>query len=91
MPLLAAYARAVVQEELAAEHLRAEGHVVNGKASAWLIVQEKATRAMVSLSLRLRLSPQARTPQYTKAPSRPLSYYERMQSGDLENGDDIGG
>jgi hypothetical protein len=33
---------------------------VGGKANPWIVVQEKAQRAMVALSARLRLSPQTR-------------------------------
>ena len=36
------------------------GAVINGKPSPWITVQEKAVRAMVALSMRLRLSPQSR-------------------------------
>jgi hypothetical protein len=55
LPLVCAYVRAIVLEERAAVQLR--------KAptdSKWLAVWEKSQRALVSLSLRLRLSPQAR-------------------------------
>jgi chaperonin subunit len=36
------------------------GAVIDGKPSPWITVQEKAVRAMVALSMRLRLSPQSR-------------------------------
>jgi hypothetical protein len=44
--------------ELSAEALgdRPEGAVIDGKANAWLVVQEKCIRAMTALSMRLRLS-----------------------------------
>jgi hypothetical protein len=45
--------------ERAAQQLR-EAPVVGGKPSPWLPVREKATRELVALSMRLRLSPQAR-------------------------------
>jgi phage terminase small subunit len=60
LPLLVAYVQAVAQHDRAVQAIRREGDVVNGKASPWIVVQEKAQRAMVALSMRLRLSPQAR-------------------------------
>jgi hypothetical protein len=58
--LLSRYCEAVVLAEKAARELRRGAVLKGGKVSAWIIVQEKAMRAMVSLSMRLRLSPQAR-------------------------------
>src|SRR5262245_31690285 len=55
--LLCRYCEAVVLAERAAKHLRKIA-VFDGKASAWIVVQEKAVRAMIALSMRLRLSPQ---------------------------------
>jgi hypothetical protein len=60
MPLLTRFCEADVLGDLAALRLRQEGAVVDGKANAWLIVLEKSQRAIVALSLRLRLSPQSR-------------------------------
>ncbi len=34
--------------------------MIDGKASPWLMVQEKSVRALTALSMRLRLSPQSR-------------------------------
>jgi len=59
-PLLCRYCEAAVLAEQAAHELRQTGAVVNGKSSPWIVVQEKAVRAMVALSMRLRLSPQSR-------------------------------
>jgi phage terminase small subunit len=59
LPLLARYCEATVLAEQAAQELR-RGAVVDGKVNPWLTVQEKAVRAMVALSMRLRLSPQSR-------------------------------
>jgi phage terminase small subunit len=55
LPLVCAYCRAIVLEQRAAAQLRK-----TPTDSKWLAVWEKAQRAMVALSLRLRLSPQAR-------------------------------
>ena len=78
MPLVAAYARAIVSDELAAKMLREQGQVVNGKPNPWLVVKEKAHREMIALSLRLRLSPQGRA-QHPPKPEAKTSYYERMR------------
>jgi phage terminase small subunit len=59
LPLLSRYCEAAILAENAALELRG-GVVVDGKPSPWIVVQEKCVRAMVSLSMRLRLSPQSR-------------------------------
>ena len=59
LPLLSRYCEAAVLAEQAALELH-DGAVVDGKPSPWIIVQEKCVRSMVSLSMRLRLSPQSR-------------------------------
>jgi hypothetical protein len=56
---LARYCEIAILAEQAALELR-NGAVVDGKPSPWIVVQEKCVRAMVSLSMRLRLSPQSR-------------------------------
>ncbi len=59
LPLLSRYCEASVLAERAAQQLR-DAPVIDCKPSPWLPVREKATREMVALSMRLRLSPQAR-------------------------------
>ena len=59
LPLLVRYVEAIALGDQAAEQLRL-GAVIDGRASPWITVQEKAVRAMVALSMRLRLSPQSR-------------------------------
>jgi phage terminase small subunit len=88
LPLLASYAVAVCHERNANEHLRAEGHVVNDgtKLSPWVIVAEKANRAMMALSTRLRLSPQSRA--RTKVKPARISAYERMRMEEEGDGGD---
>jgi hypothetical protein len=77
LPLLISYASAVVLHERAIAQLRA-APVVDNKSSPWLNVFEKTGRAMVALSMRLRLSPQARKPNQIKGKAPlPLSHYER--------------
>jgi hypothetical protein len=60
LPLLCRYVEASILAERAAEQLR-EAPVVDGKPSPWLVVQEKSLRTLTALSMRLRLSPQARS------------------------------
>jgi hypothetical protein len=59
--LIEQYAQSIVAARQAHEHLRSEGYVLNGgRASSWLVVWEKATRASVALAAKLRLAPQQR-------------------------------
>ena len=83
LPLLCAYCRAIALEVRSAQELAA------GDDKA-LVRWEKATKAMVALSMRLRLSPQSRQPNNPSRPSRPepaTSYYDRMA---LEEGGEGG-
>lgn len=73
LPLLTQYAGACAMAAEAQQHLDADGAVVGGRASPWLIVQEKSVRAMTALSLRLRLSPQSRLDRKTATLSRGRS------------------
>ena len=72
LPLLSRYCEAAILAERAARELR-NGAVVDGKPSPWVVVQEKCVRAMVSLSMRLRLSPQSRIDPKTLARQQPYS------------------
>jgi len=78
LPLLCRYAEACALAEQAAQELRQGGAVIGGRPSPWIMVQEKANRTIVALSMRLRLSPQSRAPNN---PSRkpPTSAYDRMR------------
>jgi phage terminase small subunit len=58
--LLCRFVEADALAERAADELRKNAVLKNGKPNAWLAVQEKNVRALVSLSMRLRLSPQSR-------------------------------
>jgi len=72
LPLLSRYCEAAVLAEQAALELR-NGAVVDGKPSPWIVIQEKCVRAMVSLSMRLRLSPQSRLDPKSLARQLPHS------------------
>jgi phage terminase small subunit len=77
LPLLAAYCRAVVMEQRAAGEFSREPILPDGKPNPWGVIHAAATKSLLGLSLRLRLSPQGRGKPSTKAEPR-LSYYERM-------------
>ena len=87
-PLLCRYCEAVVLAEKAAQELRRRGAVTkDGRVSGWITVQEKAVRALVSLSMRLRLSPQARLDAKKldrRGGVRP-SAYDVLNAGGWEN------
>ena len=77
LPLLTQYCAAAVLNDQATAELRITP-IVNGKPSPWLAIYEKTNRAVVALSMRLRLSPQARAPNNPTRASRPASAYERI-------------
>ena len=60
LPLLEAYANAAHLASEAAAEIERTGAVIDGKASPWLGVQEKAAKQLVALSARLRICPQSR-------------------------------
>src|SRR6516162_4829911 len=78
MPLLVQYCAAAVLSERAMAELRA-APLDGGRPSPWLTVFEKASRTMLGLGMRLRLSPQARQANNPTRPASPLSAYERMR------------
>ena len=57
--LLSRFVEADLMAEKAAKELRTNP-VIDGRPSPWLAVQEKSVRALVSLSVRLRLGPLSR-------------------------------
>ena len=71
LPLLVRYVEAAALADQAAEKLRIEGAVVGGRPSPWIVVQEKAVRTLVALSLRLRLAPQSRVDPKTTGRQHP--------------------
>ena len=84
MPLLVQYCAAAVLSERATSELRISP-IVDGKPSAWLAVFEKASRAMVALSMRLRLSPQSRA---ANNPTRPTPRLSACEMEALRNAED---
>ena len=72
LPLLCRYVEAAVLAEQAAKELREHGAVIDGRASPWLVVQEKSVRTLNSLSLRLKLSPQSRLSNRAMGRQKPV-------------------
>jgi hypothetical protein len=66
IPLLAQYAEAVILAENSAAELQ------TSPSQQALVTWEKSTRAMVALSMRLRLSPQARREKARAAPRQAV-------------------
>lgn len=91
LPLLEQYAVAADLARQAQAQLDADGAIVAGKANPWLVVQEKAVRALTALSARLRICPQSRFDRLVAAskarpkgarpwdtdPENPLSKFKR--------------
>jgi P27 family predicted phage terminase small subunit len=85
-PLLVRYCENAVLARRAAAALTSEGAVVAGRTNPWLVVAEKADRALVALSMRLRISPQARMRREGTAQKGPgPSAYELMRDMDAED------
>jgi hypothetical protein len=82
--LLEMHAQAIALSRRAYAELEASGPIVNGKASPWIIVLEKAHRSAVALSGRLRLAPQSRAdPKSVARAGGPLpSYYDLNRRDD---------
>ena len=79
--LLELYCLAVLEARNAYHHLDAEGRVFNGRPSPWIAVLEKAQKAIVSASVRLRLGPMSRVdPRSTKLQGPPPSAYELLRN-----------
>ena len=85
LPLLSAYARAIVQERIAADRLACKP-VVDDKASPWLAIWQGKVRALTTLARMLALSPGGRVP---KSPEpEPVNYYAKMALEAKANHDD---
>jgi P27 family predicted phage terminase small subunit len=84
-PLLVRYCENVVLARKAAAALAFEGPVVHGRINPMLTVGEKCDRALVALSMRLRISPQARMRREGTAQKGPgPSTYELMRDLDTD-------
>jgi phage terminase small subunit len=83
VPLLRSYCESTAMADQASAALARDGFVVDGKASPWLVVQEKAIRAQATLALRLRLCPSARTDP--KTTGRERQTYPVVDFSELED------
>ena len=85
VPTVETYCEAVHLARTAAAQIALEGAVIDGRASAWVGIQERAHRSVASLGRALRLTPHSRADRRTAGTStRPMrrSIYE--QQGDSE-------
>lgn len=72
LSLLVQYAVACDLASQAQRAIDADGAVIMGKSSPWIVILEKAHRSMVALSARLRLSPQSRLDRKSAGLSSPV-------------------
>jgi len=87
LPFLERFAESSALAEEAAAKLVEEGVVVDGKPNPWFAVHQASCKTMNALALRLRLTPQSRSPRAPKTVPAPTSYYETLE---LEANDDDG-
>ena len=88
--LIEQYAQAIALARRAWSGLDARGPVIEGRASPWLVVLEKAHRSSVALAARLRLAPQSRADSRSagrKAHQAPRSIYQIMREQDADDDD----
>ena len=89
LPLICRWCELTVVADRAAAEMATGNLVENGLPSPWIAIHEKATKQLIALSLRLRLSPQSRMDKAPKTQAaKDLSYYDRMLlEGDDDDGD----
>jgi len=89
VPLIAAYAKAIVAERVASGELAA-AYVVSGpsgdRPSPWLPIWQAKIRSLTTLARMLGLSPGGRLPSKPTEPEAPMSYYAKQRL--LEGRDD---
>jgi hypothetical protein len=78
LPLLCRWAELCAMAEEASEHLATQDLVVDGKLNPWFVAHQMATKSLSGLALRLKVSPQARSPKAPKTRPMTLSYYEQQ-------------
>jgi hypothetical protein len=76
VPLIAAYAKAIVAERVASGELAA-AYVVDDKPSPWLPIWQAKVRALTTLARMLSLSPGGRVAS-KPADEPPVSYYSKL-------------
>ena len=75
---MADHHRACLRRAQRADLAERRSHLVGGKVNPWFTVHQMATKSLSGLALRLRVSPQARSPKAPKTKPMTLSAYERM-------------
>jgi hypothetical protein len=86
-PVLARYARALVEEKVAADEL-ALAYILDSRPSPWLAIWQAKIRAVTTLSRMLKLNPAGRHSAPSSAePPLPLSYFERQALERQRNGE----
>jgi hypothetical protein len=82
LDLLSAWAETTVLRQRAAKELEAAGGPVlpDGSMSSWFSVHQRCTKQLSALAIRLRISPQGRSPtaRASKVKAGELSVYETM-------------
>jgi hypothetical protein len=85
-PLLERFAEVSALAEHAADEMAENGVVIeDNKPSPWFGIYVSTIKTMNNLALRLRISPQSRSPRAPKTQAAPQSYYDVMED---ENDDD---
>jgi hypothetical protein len=77
VPLLAAYAKAIVAERVASGELAA-AYVVDDRPSPWLPIWQAKVRALTTLARMLSLSPGSRVASKPAEADGSVSYYSRL-------------
>ena len=77
VPLLAAYAKAIVAERVASGELAA-AYVVDDRPSPWLPIWQAKVRALTTLARMLSLSPGGRVASKPADSHEPVSYYSKL-------------
>lgn len=84
VPTVETYCEAVHLARTAAAQIALEGAVIDGRASAWVGIQERAHRSVASLGRALRLTPHSRSDRKVAGTSTrpgPRSIYEVLGHG----------
>jgi len=89
LDLLSAWAETTVLRQRAAKELAALGSPVlpDGSTSPWFDIHLKTTKQLSALAIRLRISPQGRSPtaRASKVKAGELSVYETMELGEIND------
>jgi hypothetical protein len=80
VPMICAYARAVIGEKIADLELSAQPVLENGKVSPWLSVWQGRVRALTTISRRLKVNPAGRSDVRTGHEAPPaVSAYDKVR------------